>query len=102
MWTDYAVAGDSAAAMTAAEREIYDHRLIRRSEGSGFFSPVDALAEHRLSRTWLLRKLTEPAYGPTLVVTHHVPHSATNTPVEDRRIAATSRGICPRAARWEG
>ena len=69
LWTDYAVAGDPAAAMTAAEREIYDHRLIRRSEGSGFFSPVDALAEHRLSRTWLLRKLTEPADGPTLVVT---------------------------------
>jgi hypothetical protein len=40
LWTDYAVAGDHAAAMSAAEREIYDHRLIRRSEGSGFFSPV--------------------------------------------------------------
>src|SRR5215831_17720795 len=80
LWTDYAVAGDPAAAMTAAEREIYDHRLIRRSEGSGFFSPVDALAEHRLSRTWLLRKLTEPADGPTLVVTHHVPHSAARHP----------------------
>jgi hypothetical protein len=39
LWTDYAVAGDPAAAMTAAEREIYDHRLIRRSEGSGFFLP---------------------------------------------------------------
>jgi hypothetical protein len=66
--------------MTAAEREIYDHRLIRRSEGSGFFSPVDALAEHRLSRTWLLRKLAEPEEGPTLVVTHHVPHSAARHP----------------------
>ena len=80
LWTDYAVAGDPAAAMTAAEREIYDHRLIRRSEGSGFFSPVDALAEHRLSRTWLLRKLAEPADGPTLVVTHHVPHFAARHP----------------------
>src|SRR5215468_9604693 len=67
LWTDYAAAGDPAVAMAAAEREIYDHRLIRGSEGSGFFSPVDALAEHRLSRTWLLRKLTEPADGPTLV-----------------------------------
>ena len=38
------------------------------------------LAEHRLSRTWLLRKLTEPADGPTLVVTHHVPHSAARHP----------------------
>ena len=60
LWTDYAVTGDPAAAMTAAEREIHDHRLIRRSESSGPFSPIDALAEHRLSRTWLLRKLTEP------------------------------------------
>jgi hypothetical protein len=80
LWTDYAVVGDPAVAMTAAEREIYDHRLIRRSEGSGFFSPVDALMEHRRSRTWLLQKLTEPADGPTLVVTHHVPHSAVRHP----------------------
>jgi hypothetical protein len=80
LWTDYAVTGDPAAAMTAAERQIYDHRLIRRSEGSGLFSPADALAEHRLSRTWLLRKLTGPADGPTLVVTHHVPHSAARHP----------------------
>jgi hypothetical protein len=76
LWTDYAVTGDPAAAMTAAEQVIYDHRLIRHSEGSGYFSTVDALAEHTLSRTWLLQKLTEPADGPTLVVTHHVPHSA--------------------------
>jgi hypothetical protein len=88
LWTDYAVTGDPAAAMTAAERVIYDHRLIRRSEGSAFFSPADALAEHRLSRTWLLRKLSDPRDGPpkgppdgpTLVVTHHVPHSAARHP----------------------
>jgi hypothetical protein len=80
LWTDYAVAGDPAAAMKAAEREIYDHRLIRRSEGSDCFLPVDALAEHQLSRTWLRRKLAEPADGPTLVVTHHAPHSVARHP----------------------
>jgi calcineurin-like phosphoesterase family protein len=80
LWTDYAVTGDPASAMAVAEREIYDHRLIRRSEGSAPFSPADALAEHRLSRAWLIRKLTEPRDGSTLVVTHHVPHSAARHP----------------------
>jgi hypothetical protein len=80
LWTDYAVVGDPAAAMNAAEREIFDHRLIRASQGSGCFSPVDALAEHKLSRAWLRRKLAEPAVGPTLVVTHHVPHSVARHP----------------------
>jgi hypothetical protein len=37
---------------------------------------VRALAEHQLSRAWLARKLAEAHDGPTLVITHHVPHSA--------------------------
>ena len=74
LWTDYAATGDREAAMEAAEREILDHRLIRRHGGSVPFLPADALAEHRLSRAWLTGKLSEPYDGPTLIVTHHVPH----------------------------
>src|SRR3954471_21952018 len=33
LWTDYAALGDRDAAMDAAEREIHDHRLIRRHGG---------------------------------------------------------------------
>jgi hypothetical protein len=76
LWTDYAVTGNRDAAMTAAEREIHDHRLIRRHGGSAPFLPEDALAEHRRSRAWLTGRLTEPHDGPTLIVTHHVPHPA--------------------------
>ncbi|HVC51436.1 MAG TPA: metallophosphoesterase [Stellaceae bacterium] len=76
LWTDYALAGDCEGAMEVAAREIRDHSLIRRSAGSLPFLPADALAEHRLSRAWLARKLAEPHNGPTIVVTHHVPHPA--------------------------
>jgi hypothetical protein len=74
MWTDYAAIGNREAAMEAAEREIHDHRLIRRCGGSIPFLPGNALSEHRLSRAWLAGKLAEPYDGPTIIVTHHVPH----------------------------
>jgi hypothetical protein len=74
LWTDYAAIGDRDAAMEAAEREIDDHRLIRRCGGLAPFLPRDALSEHRLSRAWLAGRLRETHDGPTLIVTHHVPH----------------------------
>ncbi len=81
LWTDYAVTGDPAAAMAAAAGEIYDHRLIRRDGDGACFAPEDALAEHQLSRSWLAAKLAAPHAGPTLVVSHHVPHPAACHPV---------------------
>jgi len=79
LWTDYAVLGDPEQGMRDAEQAIEDHRLITRRDGSPFL-PQDALAEHRLSRAWLGQKLAQPHDGPTLVVTHHVPHSAARNP----------------------
>jgi hypothetical protein len=80
LWTDYAVTGASELAMNEAERRLHDHRLIRRHGGSAPFLPRDALAEHRLSRAWLAERLAVPHAGPTLVVTHHAPHSAARHP----------------------
>lgn len=80
LWTDYAVLGEPEQGMRDAEQALEDHRLITRRGGRPFL-PRDALAEHRLSRAWLARKLAEPHDGPTLVVTHHVPHSAARNPV---------------------
>lgn len=80
LWTDYAVLGDPEQGMREAGQTFEDHRLITR-RGGGPFLPHDALAEHRLSRAWLARKLAERHDGPTLVVTHHVPHSAARNPV---------------------
>ena len=79
LWTDYSVAGDQMLSMLEARRWINDHRRIRR-RGGAFFGPEDALAEHVLSRAWLAGKLAEPHTGFTLVVTHHVPHSAARHP----------------------
>ena len=79
LWTDYAVTGAREQATAVAERDLHDHRLIRR--GDRLFLPEDALAEHRLSRAWLAAKLAEAHEGPTLVVTHHVPHSAACHPI---------------------
>ncbi|MGH8765298.1 MAG: metallophosphoesterase [Burkholderiales bacterium] len=80
LWTDYAVLGDPEQGMREAARALEDHRLITRRGGRPFL-PQDALAEHRLSRAWLAQKLAQPHDGPTLVVTHHVPHSAARNPV---------------------
>ena len=79
LWTDYAANGDPPQAMRLAEEKIVDHHLITRRGGAPF-RPEDALAEHRLSRAWLAERLAEPHAGPTLVVTHHVPHSAARHP----------------------
>ena len=79
LWTDYAVLGNPAQGMREAAQAIEDHRLITRRGGAPFL-PQDALAEHRLSRAWLAQRLAEPHNGPTLVVTHHVPHSAARNP----------------------
>jgi Calcineurin-like phosphoesterase len=79
LWTDYATLGDPKQGMLDALGGIEDHRLIARRDGTPFL-PEDALAEHRLSRAWLAARLAEPHDGPTLVVTHHVPHSAACNP----------------------
>lgn len=78
LWTDYAANGDRSEAMRRAHDGIEDHRLIGRRGAS--FLPEDALDEHRLSRAWLAERLTQAHSGPTLVVTHHVPHSAARNP----------------------
>ena len=80
LWTDYAVTGDTHAAMEIAARDFVDHSLIRRAAGSRPFMPSDALDEHRLSRAWLAGKLAQPHDVPTVIVTHHVPHPAAAHP----------------------
>lgn len=79
LWTDYAANGDPAEAMRIAQETFDDHRLISR-RGAAFL-PEDALAEHRLSRVWLGERLAEAHAGPTLVVTHHAPHSVARHPI---------------------
>jgi hypothetical protein len=80
LWTDYKCLGNQDLGMFEARRTINDHRAIRRHGGAAPFLPIDALAEHQFSREWLKTKLVERNVGPTLIVTHHVPHSAAAHP----------------------
>jgi predicted phosphodiesterase len=73
LWTDYLLdPAQQRAAMTEAERTMYDHRRIRTARGR--FTAEDALHIHQETRAWLETKLDQPFGGPTVVVTHHGPH----------------------------
>lgn len=93
LWTDYAVLGDPQLAMDEADRMMPDHRLIRRRDGSPF-TPQDALTEHLLSRVWLAQRLAEPHEGPTLVVTHHSPHSSAHHPMGTTSLSPAFASDC--------
>ncbi len=58
--------------MEVAESGMYDHRLIRA--GGEAFTPRHALARHQADLAFIEAELAKPFAGPTVVVTHHVPH----------------------------
>ena len=78
MWTDYSYSGNRPVAMANAAARMNDHRIIRFN--NRIFSPDDALSEHRESRMWLNSALTVSHTGPSVVVTHHVPHPSLRNP----------------------
>ncbi|QEX20232.1 serine/threonine protein phosphatase [Hypericibacter adhaerens] len=73
LWTDYCLTGNQVLAMHDALRGLSDHRLIKMEKGAPFL-PDHALQEHMQTRRWLGEELAEAHNGPTIVVTHHVPH----------------------------
>jgi hypothetical protein len=92
LWTDYSVFGDAEAAMVEAAHKVPDHTLIRLKGGALPFTPADALLEHQLSRRWLSERLDEKHSGPTLIVTHFVPHPAAHHPGFD--LTTLSAAFC--------
>jgi Icc-related predicted phosphoesterase len=77
LWTDFAIYGTEpeqvAQTMASAKRLMHDYRVIRFGP-QGKFKPEHALKLHREHVRWLERKLVQPFAGPTVVVTHHLPH----------------------------
>lgn len=75
LWTDFALRGDPARAMMAAQHGMNDYRYIRHG-AAGFrrIRPTDTVAVHADHRGWLAERLSEPFSGRTVVVTHHCPH----------------------------
>jgi hypothetical protein len=56
---------------------LQDCRSIARLTGHGPHEPLrpaDVLVRHRSTRNWLEQRLSEAFSGPTVVVTHHLPH----------------------------
>lgn len=77
LWTDFALYGEGAHALTAQQQGaalLRDFsRIARDPPEAGPFQPDDALQLHRASRRWLEGQLARPHPGPTVVITHHAP-----------------------------
>jgi predicted phosphodiesterase len=77
LWTDFALHGGDAAslrrAMADAQYGMSDFRLIRRGT-HGLFRPEHARAMHLEQVCWMRERLADEFNGPTVVVTHHLPH----------------------------
>jgi Icc-related predicted phosphoesterase len=83
LWTDYALFGEGnvALAMQAAAYELNDHRLIAwHKEPWQLFRPAEAVLLHREARAFIEGTLATPFAGPTVVVTHHAPHTGSLHP----------------------
>ncbi len=80
LWTDYRLDKNHLQSdlMGRCERYLNDHWCISTQEGA--FTAQHALQEHELARAWLARELAKPFAGPTVVITHHGPHSGSVHP----------------------
>jgi predicted phosphodiesterase len=76
LWTDFALYGTGPrllSSMNDARRAISDFRMIRHGP-TGILRPEDAREMHLVQAKWLEGKLAEDFDGPTVVVTHFLPH----------------------------
>ncbi len=77
LWTDYALYGSAEAqlaqAMTDANEEMNDFNMIKWSDGERL-TPELVREIHVTRAQWLAERLARPHSGPTVVITHHLPH----------------------------
>ena len=77
LWTDFALNGSDpqsiARAMHEAKYGMSDFSVIRH-EPHGLFRPEHARAMHLEQRRWIGERLAEEFPGPTILITHHLPH----------------------------
>jgi predicted phosphodiesterase len=80
LWADLSLLDDAArpAVMDRLRRRIPDYRVIRTGERK--FQPEDSVALCHRHREWLAARLAEPHPGPTVVITHFVPHRGSIAP----------------------
>lgn len=77
LWTDYALYGSAEAqltrAMADAKEGMNDFKMIEWVDGDRF-TPELVREIHLIRAQWLAERLALPYSGPTVVVTHHLPH----------------------------
>jgi predicted phosphodiesterase len=77
LWTDFALYGSEPAvlerAMAVADREINDFNVVSYGDRERFRSR-DAREIHLEQTRWLAERLAGSPSGPTVVITHHLPH----------------------------
>ena len=77
LWTDFALHGADGPslrrAMTDAKYGMSDFSLIRHG-AHGLFRPEHARAMHLEQVCWIRERLADEFNGPTVLVTHHLPH----------------------------
>ncbi len=81
LWTDYRILGNQEQSMLFAQFGMSDHHVIGwREESYRFFLPRDALRLHEEHLAWLLSACQQDYNPRTLVVTHHLPCTASISP----------------------
>lgn len=77
LWTDFALNGADAQsiarAMSDAKYGMSDFSVIRHGS-HGLFRPEHARAMHVEQVGWIRKKLRDDFPGPTILVSHHLPH----------------------------
>ncbi|MGH8303238.1 MAG: metallophosphoesterase, partial [Steroidobacteraceae bacterium] len=77
LWTDFALHGADGTslrrAMSDAKYGMGDFSIIRHG-AQGLFRPEHARAMHLEQMCWIRERLSDEFPGPTVVVTHHLPH----------------------------
>jgi predicted phosphodiesterase len=80
LWTDFALAGEAGRRLALGKYRdwLIDYRAIRWRDRT--FAPSDSTALHASHRAWLASRLQRRFAGPTVVITHHVPHPGSIAP----------------------
>jgi predicted phosphodiesterase len=92
-------------AMEYARRSMPDYRVIRTKTGAAL-TPRDTQRAHFAHVRWLTNKLAEPFSGPTVVVTHHLPHRNSvhrkyaDSPLNPTFVTHLPALVCPPVDLW--
>lgn len=80
LWTDFALMGDTEAAMARAVMAMPDYTRIHLTDGE-LLTPEDTAVIHYDHLDWLTQEIAKPWPGQTVIVTHHAPSAAVSGPL---------------------